>query len=284
MAFMGCGWLGLALALAALFASPSVAAQPHIYQRQAFELCGPSGCERIVGRTNYETVVGLLAVAPDPSGHATPPPIAPFYEIRVELSRTETDRGFFVPASQVLKPPLYAGEPGWIRATPEALEVLAPAMRAISPWPAPQITDARVGGRVVADPSFYSALYDELPKAPPGQGVGTGATITLQSDRSSPWTYGFNTLKYFPDDNVLYRGGEWVQLPPAISERLKQGGGLKGPEGTSGMPWELAVISVLGVLALASLAAALFHPRGPLRRYRKWLFFPTPSRLRRQAP
>jgi hypothetical protein len=223
----------------------------------AIEICGSSGCTSVhqetVGREPDALGTTLLA-ASDRKFLKSPtvgtPAPAPYLSLTLE-DWVGSATFYYVPSRRLLRMAPYWFEPsaGFVR----RMDRVAAA---VHPFPPPTPTRVRVNGRRGPDPASYAALLGPLPAAPIPTEAGKPMTLTLSSERASPWTD--VPITYFPAVQTLYRDSQWLRMPERLGRAVEREAGYASPQppaGSSGsglLPWIVAG----GVLALLLGATA----------------------------
>ena len=184
------------------------------------------------------------------------PPPRPYVEL--DLGEGWPGRRFFVPDLGLLWI-----VSNWVRPDPESAAALRAAVAGIEPFPAPAIEEVRVGERQAAAPEAYAAIWGRLQPAdypPPGS---ARYRVRLISSRPTPWTQSAGLLIVAPASGLLFRDGEWLELPEALAGTVRAdtppvaiASGSRPPE----FPWA-ALAGGLAGAALLPAAAILLRRR-----------------------
>ena len=160
---------------------------------------------------------------------------------------------YYVPSVGRLAIETDPGRWSWVRAG-----ALRPLLNRVSagarPFPAPRITRVEIAGRAVRDPGSYARLFrlrtptHDYPQNPDWK------PIRLVTANPSPWSTHAATLEYSPSTNVLWRGSEFVAVPPTLASRLKARKSLGGAATASSFPWA-AFLGGIGAAAVVVPAA-----------------------------
>jgi hypothetical protein len=220
-------------------------------------VCGASNCVEIPSEQNEDLVFGVLSMQYDVhlDSFVSPPPLAPYYELRFEPDSIPPEVRYVVPSAGALR----AGG-GWIRMGADTLAALERAAGGLEPWPAPELERVRVGGRETADVAPYQMLFNELAPAAWPLEPGERVVIDLDFGRATPWTD--NRLEYMPRERLLLREADLWQAPGGLARAIERDAGpaRTAPEQrpvvvpapvdpASGVPWQL----MLGAAASAGL-------------------------------
>lgn len=218
----------LAAVLALALGLPSAAVSKEVSELQ---VCGAQACKSITDRALLEQFEGAAGDADYYAGPARP---SAFYVIRVTVDvgpdhPTHTWRAFYVPSAKLMRSVDEHGRASW-RRMPQAERKLFDAFaEGVEPYPAPEITRARVGRKAVANPASYLNLYTlkRSPRAFPKR--NSWLRIRLESTLPSPWTDGTNRLRYSQKERLLERDGEFVRLSKQVTRALSRAGALRLP-------------------------------------------------------
>jgi hypothetical protein len=258
------------LPIVSLAAAVLVLAAPAAEAKEltSFKACGAGGCKEIKSPALLRRLIRGVEAQGEPVTTRTPAP-ASFFRLEFTAKGDEGSTPSFT--QYYTRPPaLVAMEtnPGawtWVKAG--ALRSLIDRVTAgVTPFAAPTIASVKVGGKAVADPASYTRLFslDALTNDYPDNGDWT--TIRLETADPSPWSTGAATLEYSPGKNVLWRGAEFVKVPPALASRLEARSSLGRPAltgavgGVGSFPWLAVLVGIAGT-ALVLPAAVHFHRR-----------------------
>jgi hypothetical protein len=185
-----------------------------------YRLCGASGCKRLPADTFLDGLYGGRVV--------TPPAPASYYELRgfSHHSGREIGGWAYVPSAHAVRRYFGTGFTGgtWTQLSGREDARWRKAVRGLSPFAAPSVRRATVGGKPVRDPASYLALY-----AAPAQVTsfsGDPLEIVLESRRPSPWTGPAAAFAFYPREGVLTTAGMIFVLPAAVAGRVRQRVGL----------------------------------------------------------
>ncbi len=253
-----------AILLAALVVPGVASAKPErgsSARSETLEVCGSGGCETIRLDARGGPLVRWRNVQ-----FATPPPLAPYYELRSERLSPGGRLGFYVPSRDLLKVTFSTGQPQWMRATGRAARRLE-ARIAGEPWPAPTVTEAFVGARRAQAADGYARLFEPAEAASPRDTRAEQIMIVLRSERVTPWTDGYPALAYLPEERLLRRGGEYVRAPQALAELIERDAGLAPsvPAAGGGAASTTGMLGGAFALALAVTVGATVGVRRRLR-------------------
>ena len=240
---------GLGVALAAAVVVPVAAAKE---DPRVIELCGPSRCVTVQGRTAVDAV--------RPSERTTvdePPALAPYLAVGPH-GRLYHGRLFYVPAAGMLAAALRAqtmtGESDvvWYRVGDDERRLLEAAARGLEPHPTPTIASVRIGRRMLT--ASGAASYEQLWRVR-GEPVAAASApsswveLDVRSAAPSPWTLERPELLYAPRANVLERGRSLVRLPDRLAADLEAGRPLGDSGGGAAVPWPAGVVLLVAGVA-----------------------------------
>lgn len=217
-------------------------------------VCGAGGCET-VDRPGQ-------AIANGGSGGGRTPPPGPYYSVELFVGDGQGARDswtlYYAPDARMIS---FAGEGGdfvWSELPSGTAALYRKATAGLEPFPTPRFGSVLVGGRAVADPQSYLRLLTVPTTGTAYPDQADWQRVELRADRENPWSR--SRLEYSPATDVLVRGWEFVQLPPALAQRVEARESL-GSAPSSGFDWPLVSGSVLAAAALG-LAALLLLRRG----------------------
>jgi hypothetical protein len=242
----------MAATVAALVLAPVAVAKG---AAQPVPFCGRDGCAK--SRQAWD----LVGVQPaSPLVYTGPPPLAPYYVIRIPFRWFKPHRVYLVPGARVARIGF-----NWVPVGSGLASALTRDAAAIRPYPLPQLIRVLVGGRAASEPAAYRHVFDPLPASSLPLPGSRGIPIVLRSAVMSPWTNDETEVTYFPGAQVLHRQGEWVRAPAFLARRIDRDLGVllaaRGSGGGSGFPW-VPVGGGLAAAAIALLAAFFsFRPR-----------------------
>jgi hypothetical protein len=224
----------------------------------AATVCGAEGC------TTFQKPSMELAGGGDGVGDPAAAP-GPYYTVKLAVDADGHDEAwtiFYVPDAEMV---VFRGEQGvttFERLSGSSRRAFHQYTRGIEPYPAPTITGATVGGRGVADPQSYLALFTAPSAGDAYPAAADFVPVTFRSTRPSPWTDA-RYLMFSPSTGALERGATVVQLPPATVDAIAARASLDVPgrAGGSGFAWPLVTGTLAAVLALG-LATLLLARRG----------------------
>ncbi len=244
-------------ALAAFLAAGTAQAK----ELSSFRACGAAGCRETKDAALLRQLIHAVELQGDPVSARTPAP-APF--LRLEFVAKSDDgtsaswRQYYVPSLGRLAIETDPGRWGWVKAG-SLRRLLARVTAGVKPSPAPRITRVEIAGKVARDPASYGRLFrlqtptDDYPHDLDWQ------TIRLATARPSPWSTHAATLEYSPSTDVLWRGSEFVKVPPALASRVEARRSLSVASTSSSFPWA-ALLGGIGAAA-AVIPAAFFVRR-----------------------
>ena len=237
------------LVLAVALAVPASAGAKEI---EKLVVCGAAGCAT-VAHPNHAVADG------GPGGGRIPPP-GSYYSVELFVGdgrgAHDSWKLYYAPEAGMIS---YRGEPGtfvWSRPAPAAAAVYRRATAKLEPFPAPRFESILIGGRAVADPESYLRLLTVQTAGTAYPDRADWQRVELRANRQNPWS--LSKLEYSPGADVLVRGWEFVQLRPALAERVEARGSL-GSTPTSGFDWPLVSGSLLAAAAFALAAIALLR-------------------------
>ena len=188
-----------------------------------FKVCGAKGCAPIGDRALLRSLFGGIQAQREAPRVSTPRP-APFlrfeYWVRGDRGRDPSFVQYYVPSRGVLEVNTGPSSWTWIRSDATAALFQRVSRRA-TPFPVPKISAVTISGKAARDPASYVRLFSLqnqpgiFPDEPDWQ------RIVLRTRTPSPWSTNAATLEYSKSTNVLWRGNEFVQVPPAIAARLE---------------------------------------------------------------
>lgn len=213
--------IGLALLLASavlLWAGPAQAKQ-----LSAFKVCGAGGCTKVTDHAALRTLIHAIERQRKLTRVSTPAP-APFlrleYWVKGDEGRGPTFVHYYLPSRGVAE--VITGPSSWTWVRPDAISaVLRRTTKGKKAFRTPRISSVMLGGRTVEDPSSYVRLFALEGKADAFGGASDWQRIVVKTRAPSPWSTTAATLEYSRSSNVLWRGNEFVQVPPAIASRLE---------------------------------------------------------------
>lgn len=221
------------------------------------QLCGAGGCAT-------ERQAGLSEGHGGPLGDgltAAPAQAGPWYRGALLLG----DRGkvfgqyafYYVPDGRLVVQPGMDGQPTtWLKAQGALDGLLERLASKLRPFPAPQLADVAVNGKLATDPQSYLRLYSIGSKAQTYPTDTHSVQIVLETARRTPWSDG-NNLVVYPGSNLLLRDGEIVSIPGNIADRAANGESLAVGRD---LPWTLIAAAVVAALLLG-LAGYRLRPR-----------------------
>ena len=239
-----------ALLLIGLTATATAAAK----EVSAVSVCGASGCNDVDDVRAFMAAGGLDTGSPD----ERPIPAAqPYFRMEVEMHAPGEDLpgwSVFLLADGSLvraQGPGAALDQDWMTLPADAGRTIASATDGLEPYPAPKLTDVRIGGRRATDPASYSDLFG-LKAAPKPTTVSPGGweRIDVRSAKPSPWTDGGDRIDWSPSLGVIRVDGLYFEPGAALSDRLSSDTGRSAPkdgDDPSPLPWLVGiVIAALG--------------------------------------
>jgi len=243
--------------LAAALAAPSAAGAKGVVD---VEICGATKCVSVhatgEGQPGDALGYGLLQVGGSFNLVAAPP-AGPWYSVEIEADWFGRNR--MLPYSDGL---LGTGN-SWIRPDLPVATWLKRLTRDLEPRPAPVIHGATVDGRPVNAPAPYQALLGKLPIADPPGRLGDSTVIRLTPDIVTQWADPDRPLAYFPPQQLLRRGPDWVRVPDDLAAVIAADAGLApatASASASGFPAG-DVAAALAALAAAGVVLVLVSRR-----------------------
>jgi hypothetical protein len=244
---------GMTLTLAAL-AVLLGAGTAEAKELSSFRACGAAGCRETRNPALLRQLIHAVELRGKPVSTRTPSP-APF--LRLDFI-AKSDDGTSAKWSQYYTPfvdrlAIETDPDAWTWVKTGRLQRLLDRVTAGErPLSAPRITRVEIAGKVARDPESYTKLFrpscptDDYPDNPDWK------TIRLVTARPSPWSTHAATLEYSPSTDALWRGSQFVRVPPALAARLEAGKSLSGGGGEGSFPWA----ALLGVGAAAVVVPA----------------------------
>lgn len=238
--------------------------------------CGASGCRTV-------DHPGTLTAGGDGVGDAVPA-IGPYYTVRFTVEHEGQVDGwqvFWIPGADTLAfrdelgnmtfEHLDGGKPNPYRDESrheEALSELRYYTQGIEPYAMPAVVGATVGGKPVADPSSYLALYGRERDASISADADDWLPVELKATRPSPWTDSVLVV-VSPSKRIVEVGGTSVaRLSAGESRAITARESLA--VSSAGTRWSLVAGAALALALLVTLAlvarAARRVPREELQR------------------
>ena len=252
--------IALTLAVVAAFLAAGAAQAKEL---SSFRACGAAGCRETRDAALLRQLIHAVALQGDPVSARTPAP-APF--LRLEFVARSDDgtsaswRQYYVSSLGRLAIETDPGRWSWVKAG-SLRRLLGRVTAGVKPSPAPRITRVEIAGKVARDPASYTRLFrlqtqtDDYPDDPDWQ------TIRLATARRpSPWSTQAATLEYSPSTDVLWRGSEFVKVPPALAARVEARKSVSGTTISGSFPWA-AFLGGIGAAAAVVPAAWLVRRR-----------------------
>src|SRR5918995_5610183 len=207
--------------LTALFvsASPAAAKGP-----VTVKICGQDDCIKVKDDvTDVHGSAGSIVMT-DSLDFAAAPALGPYYSLEIKGYWYDRDTFYFVPGSGVLR----VGS-NWLALADKDVASLRAALRALAPFPSPQLTRALVDGRPAANAAPYFALLGALPAADNPPALARKVEIVLRADRPNPWTDVRRPFEYYPRRNLLHRQVEWLSVPPQLAAVIERDARIAAP-------------------------------------------------------
>lgn len=242
-------------ALALVLAAPAQAKE--LVQAQ---ICGAEGCATTTDRDELMLVPGGEAIG-------TPPPLAPYYEVRVTIAEgddTSTWTSWYVPSADMVAFRDPDGTTAFHPIFGKSIPFMREWAQQVEPFAAPRITAAFVGGkRVAGDAATYAELFAAESAGPARPETYDWVPVELRSARPSPWTDGGVGLLYSPADGLLHRGPDLILLSDGLADDLAAVRALDAAgDGRQLMPW-LAAAALLAAMLLVAALGARLRTRAP---------------------
>jgi hypothetical protein len=180
-----------------------------------YRVCGAGSCAPLPGSAALPGLFGVRTLAP-------PQRPGPYFELRAFADGGEIGRWAYVPGSHSLWRRFgTSGTPGvsWTLLAPREDARWRHAVRGLSPFAAPAVTAATLGGVRVEDPASYLAVYDAQPRVT-GFG-GEPLPLVLLSSRPTPWTGAAASVDVYPRQGVVVAAGTILVLDRVLAERLR---------------------------------------------------------------
>jgi hypothetical protein len=251
----------IAIALAAAVAVLAGAGAAQAKELTALQTCGAGGCTAVRGALLHR-LIRLAEGARNPVA-APVPALAPY--IRVEFTfRGDGGHGpsfsqYYVPKAHLAAVETGPGQASWVRPEPEQQRLYEQLAARVKPFAPPRFVGATVNGKPVAGGASYARLLTIRGERLLGVDAPDWAPIALRSAAPSPWTTAATTLEYSAQENVLWRGDEFVRLPGALASDVEHLRALHEPQ-SAGFPW-LALPAALVVAALAAVGLLVVRRR-----------------------
>jgi hypothetical protein len=192
--------------------------------------CGLNGCRAVEPLELFHAVDRPLRPGWPVASSQPPPTPGSYYELR---TRYGGEPAFFAPASGLYRgdtDPFGWGDRAWLRLEPRVERSLRRWLRDLRPFPSPRLETARIGDRLAGNPQRYLAAYRKFPLvADRSSEPARAVSIELRSGELSPWTDGYNSLRYVRATRLLYRDGELVRPSQEVVRLLEH----VDPAGTS---------------------------------------------------
>jgi hypothetical protein len=212
----------VAIAALALLA-PATASAKELVKLQ---VCGPSACAAITDKAQ------LLRMG-EGGVRANTPALGPYFkliytiDIPADEPNAPTFEAWYVPSSGVQGSGRNErGFATWWKPNTEFREAVAAAAAGIEPFAKPQITEVRIGGKLVARPATYERLLT-LNARRGWRAVRDWKKVWFVTDRQSPWSDGA-ALRYSPKRGYINRDGKTMVLPKAVASRMRSAAALSG--------------------------------------------------------
>jgi hypothetical protein len=201
----------LLLAALATLAMPALAQAKEI---KTLAVCGPSGCEQ--AQSGDQRLAAFRGAFEGDGPGGGPPavlaavPAGEYYRLGIEIRGDDVPAGHFSIEMWYVAPNLIrftadnGGSEPFKRVGLASASLLQELARDVKPFPRPQVIDATVNDKRVADPQKLNALFTGLPgvEDPNGDFGRKMATLFLKPDHDNPW-FGAYSLLYMPETQVL---------------------------------------------------------------------------------
>lgn len=226
---------------------------------EAVAICGASGCEDVDDIQAFMAGGGLGAGDPEqqPSQPLQPmQPMQPYLRVDVDISAPPEENiegwSMFVLADGSLvrsQGPGVVGGQEWMALPAQAGRIFKRAAARIEPFPAPTLSDVRIGSHRAGEPAAYSDLFG-LEAAPRPTTVSPGGweRIDVRSTVPSPWTDGGNRIDWSPSLGLIRVDGQYFEPTRTLSERLRADSGRAAApaddDGPGLLPWISALLAL----------------------------------------
>jgi hypothetical protein len=250
-------------AVTALLASATLvwAGPAQAKELSAFKVCGTSGCTSVTDRTLLDNLM-LAFEGQDEAVHVSTPAPAPFlrleYWVRGDRAQGPSFVQYYVPSRGALA--LMTGPQSWSWLRPAAVKAIVDRVTAgVMPFGAPRISAVEIGGRAVRDPASYARLFTLRRKAERFPDEPDWQRIVIKTASPSPWSTSAATLEYSKSTDVLWRGSEFVKVPPSLATRIEARKSLTAST-RGAFPW-MVLFGGFGGALLVVPTALLFRRR-----------------------
>jgi hypothetical protein len=243
-----------AAVLVALLAPQAAAAK----EISALRVCGAHGC------TDVDVPEALHEFPGGMGGPSAPPPAGPFVEVVLRIDGVHTERLWYVPAARAFASDAeVADSVRWSRAGEQEIDRLIVAAAAKVAPRKPRAIAALVGDeRIEGDVSGYLGLFAIRSSRPTRPGTGGFEPVSVKTEPPSPWA--LTPLWFYPDEGLLQRGPELIQLSQGVAGDLRAARSIGETRG-GGFDWPLVTGSLVVAFALALTTALLVRRSRPAR-------------------
>jgi len=252
VAGVGCS-SGMKRLLAVIAVALVVPAAAQAKEVTGFALCGPEECERVnlAGLGGHDPIDGA-------SARRDGPPPSRFYRLDLFFDADAAGFSTFYEPKAGLVATAGAGNAlMWARLMPGAATAIEQAARRVEPFPAPTFTEAQVGDRFVQGDSYARLLVLQGASVVPKSSIDA-EVIQLVPDQPNPWTR--TRLVYYPSDDVILRGADFVKLPADLAADIAAARPLGTVGDGTSIPWLPIGVALLGA---ALLVAVFLRTNGP---------------------
>ena len=177
------------------------------------DACGAGGACIHLGANDAEQFWTRAGEVGRPAG------AAPFYLLRWHFDAEPEQSAYYVPARRAVR--WLRNTSAWGAVSPDGVAALAPPLRKLQPYPAPELTRVTIGDRVVSRPEGYLRLLSGKPSVifP----ATTWLTVTLRSATPSPWTNGASLIRLGRTAPYVVVDGWTFRIPSTVAKRARRG-------------------------------------------------------------
>jgi hypothetical protein len=212
----------------------------HAKELAGLKVCGSGGCKDVTEPALLRKAIGLAEIAGEPVQTATPPP-APFFRLEFIVKGDEAGAPSFlqhyVPSSGALTWRIGEGSWIWIDAG-NRRALYDQAIAGVKPFGKPRFTGVLIDGKRVADPASYERLFRLGEATSDYPDDSDWVPIEFATRTPSPWSTDAPTIEYSPSENMLWRGGELINVPDSLASNLERRRSLNAATGDA-FPWLL---------------------------------------------
>jgi len=226
------------------------------------KVCGAAGCKTVTGRALLRNVIRVVEAQGKLVRTGTPAP-APFFRLeffaRGDQNAALAFTEYYTPRPARIAMQIDPGALAWVEPGPLRM-VLDRLTSGVKPFGTATVTRVLVGGKAVRDPASYVRLFSLRTPTDDYPADGNWVTVDVETKGKSPWSTGAATLEYAPGTDALWRGSEFVSVPPGMASRLEARESLAAVAHGGLFPW-LAVLGGVGGAALIVQTALLVRRR-----------------------